>query len=454
MIVANPLNTLNFFKISKFFVYIALFSVVLVSTETLFPFIVTKYVFFRASVGLAFISFLLGWLFLGEKESKDFEREALGRLKSPLFIAVSLFVLIFIIAGVFGFNPSNSFWSNFERGEGGFQMVAFYVFFLLLSLLFKNKKDWQGLFIASIFSAVFMILYGLLSALGVTGFIGTSLDYIGQRFQGSLGNSAYVGTYLLFSLFYVFYILGNGFAKLKNRPAKIILWVLVFLFLFIIWLTQTRGPFLGLGAGIAVFLFYLAIVGSRRIRVVSLSIFLMLVVLTGLLYTVRLSPVMNELGLARFFNITFDNISTQSRFWTWGAAIDGFKERPILGWGPENFGRVFDKYFNTNHFIPNEASETWYDRAHNVFFDYLVETGLLGLVSYVGIFVIFYLQFFKYHKRSAVNDSKLSVGNALLFAMPVAYLVQGVVIFDVLPIYINLFVFLAFANFKFYETLG
>ena len=103
MIVANPLNTLNFFKISKFFVYMALFSVVLVSTETLFPFIVTKYVFFRASVGLAFISFLLGWLFLGEKESKDFEREALGRLKSPLFIAVSLFVLIFIIAGVFGF---------------------------------------------------------------------------------------------------------------------------------------------------------------------------------------------------------------------------------------------------------------------------------------------------------------------------------------------------------------
>jgi hypothetical protein len=83
-----------------------------------------------------------------------------------------------------------------------------------------------------------------------------------------------------------------------------------------------------------------------------------------------------------------------------------------------------------------------------------VETGLLGLVSYVGVFVIFYLQFFKYHKCSAVNDSKLSVGNALLFAMPVAYLVQGVVIFDVLPIYINLFVFLAFANFKFYETLG
>lgn len=39
--------------------------------------------------------------------------------------------------------------------------------------------------------------------------------------------------------------------------------------------------------------------------------------------------------------------------------------------------------------------------------------------------------------------------NALMLAMPVAYLVQGVAIFDVLPMYIPLFSFLAFANYYF-----
>ena len=39
--------------------------------------------------------------------------------------------------------------------------------------------------------------------------------------------------------------------------------------------------------------------------------------------------------------------------------------------------------------------------------------------------------------------------NALVIAMPVAYLVQGVAIFDVLPMYIPLFTFLAFANYYF-----
>jgi hypothetical protein len=39
--------------------------------------------------------------------------------------------------------------------------------------------------------------------------------------------------------------------------------------------------------------------------------------------------------------------------------------------------------------------------------------------------------------------------SALIFALPIAYLVQGLVLFEVLPIYINLFLFLAFAAHKF-----
>ena len=52
-----------FLKITKFFLYAAPFSAVIVSRGTLFPFIVGKYVFFRTTVALALIFFLWSWAF-------------------------------------------------------------------------------------------------------------------------------------------------------------------------------------------------------------------------------------------------------------------------------------------------------------------------------------------------------------------------------------------------------
>lgn len=435
-----------FFKVSKFFLYAALFSVVFVNTETLFPFIVTKYVFFRTTVALALVAFLLGWFFLKGDGLRGFEKDLKARIKSPLVIAVSVFVLAYIFAGFFGFNSHYSFWSNFERGEGGFQLLNLYVFFLLLVLLFKEKKDWFGFFKTAIVAAVLVVGYGLLAALQVPGFVGVPLK-IGQRFQGSLGNTAYVGTYLLFTLFYTFYILGGGFKKISRNLSKVLLWLLILAFLFFIWFTQTRGPFLGLAGGLGAVLLFLVFRGSKKVKAASAIVLIVAVLLGGFMYSIRTAPIMQKLALTRFFNITVDNLSTQSRFWSWGSAVEGWQERPIFGWGPENYGRLFDKYFDTRHFLPNQASDTWYDRAHSVFFDYLAETGIVGLLSYFSIFFVFYILFFR--KRDELEGSNRV--NALLFAMPIAYLIQGLVIFDVLPIYLNLFMFLAFANYKFQE---
>src|SRR3989338_8935724 len=46
---------------------------------------------------------------------------------------------------------------------------------------------------------------------------------------------------------------------------------------------------------------------------------------------------------SRIFDISFNTLNFQSRMVMWQIAFDGFKERPILGWGPENFTQVFDK---------------------------------------------------------------------------------------------------------------
>ncbi|TSC70683.1 MAG: hypothetical protein G01um101470_804, partial [Parcubacteria group bacterium Gr01-1014_70] len=101
----------------------------------------------------------------------------------------------------------------------------------------------------------------------------------------------------------------------------------------------------------------------------------------------------------------------------------------------------------------------WFDRAHSIYFDYLSETGIIGLLTYLSIFVIILWRFVKpmfYFLRpekikdGANHGGKLAVERALVFALPVGYLVQGLAIFDVFPMYINLFLFFAFCHYYFY----
>jgi O-antigen ligase len=81
----------------------------------------------------------------------------------------------------------------------------------------------------------------------------------------------------------------------------------------------------------------------------------------------------------------------------------------------------------------------------------LSETGILGLLAYLGIFATFFVMLFKkFNKERKVQGAEahhktaLNIQRGLLIALPVAYLIQGVAIFDVLPMYISLFMFLAF----------
>src|SRR3989338_2019171 len=390
-------------KISKFFLHLSVFCVLVVLAGTFFPFIGGKYYFFRVSVELALIAFLLWWGF------EDAEGETFKRVKEvfsrPLVITVSIFVLTMILASLFAYDVHGAFWSNYERGEGAFQMIHYYLFFLLLSLVFRDSRDWMNIFKFSLVAAVGMIMYGVLAQLGIADkFISPYQNnpnlpttmwgkLIGTRFQGSLGNPAYVAPYLLFSIFYALYLWIIDFKK-SNWGYHVLYGALIIFFLGVFILNQTRGAFLGLAAAVFAYCLYL-IIANPKIRKWGVAGILACVLLGGVLYMNRNRPIIKELPIDRFLTISFKADSAQTRFWTWNSAWQGFRERPLLGWGQENFSAVFDKYFDPRHFDPSRNTETWFDRAHSVVFDYLAETGIVGFLSYSAIFGIFYLYFFK-----------------------------------------------------------
>jgi len=447
-----------FLKLSKLFIWIALFSVLIVLLGTFFPFIGGKYYFFRVAVELALASFLIWWAF--EASANSLKQLFTPILENPLFIAVSVFVATFLLASIFAYDTHAAFWSNYERGEGGFQMLHYYIFFVLATVLFREWSDWRLTFRASLVAASGVILYGVASAARIGNFIGASQNIpantsfwdllLGPRFQGTLGNPAYVAPYLLFILFFGAYLWSQS--KIKNHWLKHLLYGGLSLFLlFFFTLSKTRGGFLGLGAGIAVFFGYL-IWTAPKLRKWLIGTLVGLVLILGALFMNRHTEFVHSLPISRIFELTFSEQTVQTRLWTWGSAWKGFKERPILGWGPENFSTVFDLHFDPRHFVPGQNSETWFDRAHSVVFDYLAEIGLIGFLAYVSMFATFYFLFFKFFikpKHHKNSTTQILVGHALLLAMPVAYLVQALALFDVLPIYLNLFLLLSFAIFIF-----
>lgn len=447
-----------FFKISKFFLYLTPFTVLVVSSGTLFPFIVGKYVFFRIITGLALICFLWGWA-TDKSKSKNQKSKIWDEknkfsnfgswfsgtiLKSPLVIAVSVFVLIFILACFFGYDPASSFWSNFERGEGGLQMLFLGIFFILLVLLFRDEKSWRKMFLLSVVAAGLSIVFVLIP--GWSGLFFGKINLCG-RFPGSLGNSAYMGTYLIFVLFYAAFS-ANGAGKKYQK--WILFGSLVFFFIFL-FLTQTRGAFLGLAAGILAGLAYLIFyLPAGRLRLILTSLLFFLIVAGFFVWqfrqSINLMPFCKGGSGNRLLDLSFQTRNFQTRLLLWKQSLKIFRERPLLGWGPENFYPAIEKY-------GHPAFEVWFDRAHNIFIDYLTQTGILGLLSYLSVFAAFFWQllkksFFKPQNFSAANCQSL-IANGLIFALAAAYLIQGLVLFEVLPIYINLFLFLGFVNYWF-----
>jgi len=154
------MRNVPFFGISRFFLFAAPVALAIVTKSTLFPFIVGKYVWFRTSVALALIFFLLGLLFSSER-GEEYLRKIVRVIRSPLGIAITAFAVLFVVAGMFGLHPNYSFWSNFERGEGGLQMIHLYVFFILLAALFENNITHRSLF--SVFETVFAHIISIIA---------------------------------------------------------------------------------------------------------------------------------------------------------------------------------------------------------------------------------------------------------------------------------------------------
>lgn len=437
----------------KLLLALSLFTTLILNFNFYFPFIVPKILVWRAMIELAFVAYI--FLIVRNKSYWPQFNKAL-----PLFI---LFIFTLFISSIFGENFAFSFWSNYERMDGLINWIHILMYVFTLLGVLRSKEEWRAFFNIFIINAWLIALYTFGQYLIHQGvFYSDFFKFppVGHRLYSTLGNAAYLGSYMMIAIAITFY---NFIYRLKkgwqwfSPNFWILVWYILSMIVFSLnmGLSQTRASLLGLIIFfflLTIFylwfnrkkrnLFYYIIIGSLLFSITFISF----------AFTQKESGwVQNIKILDRLTDISLDDTTTETRLMTWRNSLEGFKEKPILGWGEENFKYVFDKNFPIEIY-KSSTSEIWFDRPHNILMQHLIHGGIVGLLLYLSVFayVIFALlrNYKKQNKAESFFGALMKCKNHWFFnyfwiAFLVSFLVHDMFIFDNLNV--NTILYLVFA---------
>lgn len=399
----------------------------IVANTFFFPFITGKNFFFRIAVEILFFF----WVFVA-----CFDKNYRPK-KSPILIALLATLFFLTLATIFGANPYRSFWSNYERMEGLVGHIHLFIYFLVLTGTLRRKQDWYWLFGSLVSSSVVLVIYGFLQFFRVIEIHQGGAR--GFRLDATLGNATYYAILLIFFLFLAIF----SAIKVKNRWLRYALMFLAVLEASLVFLTATRGAILGLLGGIIIASVLLIILSfnQKKVRIFSfIAIACIFLAVSLFLLFKNSSYVEKHPILGRLAGISLTERTIESRFTIWNMSLKGFLERPILGWGPENFNIMWNKYYEPKLY----RQEPWFDRAHNIIFDWLISAGILGFLAYWSVWAAVLLILIKEYRQKRFTALEL----ALFVGLLSAYAFHNLFVFDNLTSYYLFFAILGYLAFR------
>ena len=460
-------------KIVKYGLYAILLTPLAFWPKALYAFLTPKFLLFQILVEIVFGA----WLALkvlnnannnnannANQYANDANREykykklaISGIRKNYILLALLCFIAVSFISALLGVDFSRSFWGIGARMTGLFAELHFLAWFLVLASISKfnfrsptsrfPEVGLQELKLNFDITRYLNFSFAISVVVALTAFYQNTQWHLVPGYT-IFSNPTFVAPYLLFHFFWGLYQIWNSksWQKLYYVSASaLILWAL--------FLGQVRGAYIGLFLGIL----FLGIglifsnIFKARFRILIAASYAIIVLGLILGWQFRDSKFIEQSYFSRFSHISFEEATIQTRLLTWQAAFKGFWDRPILGVGPENFNYLFNAHYNPRLLMYGGSSfaETWQDKPHNAFIEILAETGIIGGLAYISIwlFVVFYL--FRIFKNNQTNTSIIGIMEAKLLSFILAsafisYLVTVFFSFDSFGSWFGLYLFLAF----------
>ena len=363
-------------------------------------------------------------------------------LRIPLVAPTLILAVAYLLATAASVVPRISFWGSYQRLQGTYTTLSYMVVFLLMVQNLRRQEQLRRVVTTAIITSLPISFYGLLQHYGLD-----SLPWAGDvvtRVASNMGNAIFVAAYLIMivplTLARILHLQAKALegASLKLRAGfAAFFWVLLLLQIWAwgrigfargliagllavamlvlaglylrrpiarfvllgcyslalaaqvvcIFFSESRGPWLGLLAGL--FFFSLLYALCRRWRVmVAASVALPVIILATLvvmnlprspLARLRSLPYVGRLGSA----LEIETGTNKVRVLIWEGVVEMLKANPLralIGYGPEAMYVAYNPFYPPDlaHIEARNASP---DRSHNETWDALVITGFLGFAA-------------------------------------------------------------------------
>ena len=379
----------------------ALFVPLIIGRGFFFPYVVPRNLFFRVVIELATTTLVLALCF--RDKTLDLRDE-------PVFWSLAAFVGAAAVSAVFSPARMHSFFGDFERMGGVWGWLHLFLFFLLLRTL--RDKDWTWILNAALGVS---LLVSLTAIAQHTDFVATSsADAVVPPSTGTLGNSGLLAAYLLMSSSVAVCLaaMHARYRLLYLSAAAVDLLGLVY--------AENRSTILGLvlGAVVGAVIFAVLARASRRKWLVPMIAVAFAAVVAAGVFAIRAFPsgvvARNLPGV--LFRLAATNFAgrDESRTMQWRAALDGFKARPLTGYGPENHTLVWSAHFDPDIY---RLDTDIYDRTHNQFLEILSTTGSLGTMAFLAIWLAIGVTLVRAYRAGRLSPAEV----AILAATQIAY---------------------------------
>jgi hypothetical protein len=353
--------------------------------------------------------------------------------EAPTLPLVLMLGVSLVVGSMLSIDPRLSWLGSYARAQGAWTQLAYLAVFGLAAAHLRTAAQWRRVTSVVVTASAAVSVYALFQAFGMDP---VETTRHGTRVHSSLGNSIFLGGYLLMVVFVTVVELGRHLTMLRaasegNAPRSgehawipvlrvTVLATAVALQLVTLVLTKSRGPFLGLLAGGYVFVLLVLLlarrsvadpaVDTRRSRVIRWAVpATAAAALLGVLLLIALNAGSSPLSrfresrhIGRLVSVLDPESRTiQVRLFIWRGVADLLASdeplifpdgkgdpfhglRPVIGNGPETFAIAVNRFVSPRLGQLEDRGATP-DRAHNEAFDLVVMQGILGVIIWLGV---------------------------------------------------------------------
>lgn len=331
-------------------------------------------------------------------------------------IIVLLFLATILVSCIFSPYKIIAFFGTKERSEG-FVTIAIYILLFIASSQYLKVTEKSINLILTIVNI--HAVYGILQFYKFDPIQKWSLGYI--EVNDSIG---LLGNRMFFSIYILIFLVFSTFSYLLKGKKKYLITTIICGVSFIC--TLTRACYISF-----VFVFVvgsIAILKSEK-KYIFKRIILLIIIFTSSCIILnitnsgkiigRINHTVTELNqISNKNNETSTPISSSinSRYEIWKLYIRAFKDKPLMGTGPDTFiSRLSDEYpleYMRKYMLTGEGA----DKAHNEYLEYATSCGIFTLIAYLLLLGLIVIKLFKKRKEERCS---------IILLMILAYLIQA-----------------------------